>query len=675
MTVFGRTRTILAAVCAMAAAPRTPAQVQAPAPESGTPIVRSGLEDGALRITDTAGAPVIVPGAAPLVEGCDPGVKWDVQLQPQPSGADLIFTFTGTAPGRRQIGTINIGTLALGPTVTIHDLRGAGDAVSADCNTFVARSWTYPGELYSPAWVVSNSAMSVGISLQYPVLQWRHDVRLTMSSPLARGPGIENARGWQARFQLGGAGQRLTHGSEVGQGQTRVYVVSIRVCQNPREWVRTLTPYRDFFRATYGAVRYERQPEPMLALTMSDPALISDDNPQGWNASYRPDLGGWGRLTRRLRVELGGWDAYMLASPGGQYAVNRQHNPPYQFATAWNSSPELASALEPYNGLPAVGKTGKRLALHWARSYQVTPGWDVPRVEGMDLDKPEHVQAALNEIEMAVRAGAGTVVLGSSKHTLVPAWDQHQWIEQLAMHFTSTSFVVEPGGPDFIHAIAGMSLAATMENGRPTREQDLYTLRHPFWMADFLLPGHETWGVLKYTMLKRAFHQDADGARVLQDTRRLALLGYVPVAHYDNDLTTNIAAAESWKQTVPADLQLEAPAFASAAPVVKKPPAKQARGAPQPQDPLVARALANAAKPGAAKNARNAKKSMDITVKPGGDEAALTDPDFNIPDRNAILHALRRARAFSPNANPKLRGKYVAVDPTKVLPPEEAEPK
>jgi len=672
MIVFGRAPACLAAML-VAAAP-APAQVQAPAPETGPQVVSAALENGLVRMTDAAGAALIVPGGAPLVEGCDPGVKWDVQLQPQPSGADLIFTFTGTAPGNRQIGTINIGTLALGPTVTIHDLRGAGDAVAADCNTFVARSWTYPGELYSPAWVVSNADTSVGISLQYPVLQWRHDVRLTMSSPLARGPGAENARGWQARFQLGGAGQRLAHGATVGQGQSRVYVVSIRVCRNTKEWVRTLAPYRDFFRTTYGAVRYQRHTEPVLALAMSDPALITEDNPQGWNTSYRPDLGGWGRLTRRLRVELGGWDAFMLTSPAGQYSENRQHNPPYQFATAWNSSPELASALEPYNGLPAVSKTGKRLVLHWAHAYQIVPGWDLPRIENMDLDNPVHVQAALNEIEAAVQAGAGTVVLGGSKHAVLPAWDQYQWIEQLAMHFTSTSFVVEPGGADFLHAIAGMSLPATMESGRPTREQDLYTLRHPHWLADFLLPGHETWGVLKYTMLKRAFRADADGARVLQDTRRLAFMGFVPVAYYDHDLTTNVAAAESWKTTVPADLAIGAPVFAEPPRAVKKALGKPAKAAPLPQDPAVARALANAARPNNAKDARN-RKTMDITVKPGSDEDALIDPDFNLPDRASILNALRRARAFSPNANPKARGKYVAIDPTKVLPSEEADPK
>jgi len=674
MGVFGR-RLIRGAV-ALALVGAAPAVcAQSPAPEPGAAAVKAALENGQLRMSESGGAPVIVPGAAALVEGCDPGVKWDVQLQPQPTGADLIFTFTSTAPGMRQLGTINIGTLALGPNVSLHDLRGAGETISADCNTFVTRSATYPGELYSPAWVISNKNMSVGISLQYPVLEWRHDVRLTMACPLARGPGAENARGWLARFQLGGAGQRLGHGAQIGAGQTRVYVVSIRACTNPKEWVRTLAPYREYFRSTYGAVRYERRPQPIMAMTLSEPALITDDNAHGWSTSYRPDLGGWGRLTRRLRVELGGWDGFMLASPAGQYATNRQHNPPYQIATAWNSSPELATALDPYNGLPAIGKGGKRLALHWARAYQISTGWDQPVVQAMDLDKPEHVQAALNEIEGAVRAGAGTVVLGGSQHAAIPAWDQYQWIEQLAMHFTGTSFVVEPACPDFLHTLAGMSLAATMETGRPTREQDMYTLRHPHWMADFLLPGHETWAVLKYGVLKQAFSIDLDGARVLQDVRRMALMGYVPVAHYDGDVDTHIKAAESWKATVPADLAIAAPVFANAAPSFKKaskdkPKPAATPQAQQPQSPAVARALSNAARPSGARDPK-AKKAMDISVKPGA-EGEPSDPDFNVPDRDSILHALRRARAFSPYANPKGKlGKQVAIDATKVLPADE----
>ncbi len=669
MRVLGRFVMMSAVLLPLAGA--AVVRAQAPAPEPGVPTVRAALENGQLRMTEVGGASIIVPGAAALVEGCDPGVKWDVQLQPQPTGADLIFTFTSTAPGMRQLGSINIGTLALGPNITLRDLRGAGEFINADCSTFVARSATYPGELYSPAWVLGNATTTVGISIQYPVLEWRHDVRLTMSSPLARGPGAENARGWLGRFQLGGAGQRLTHSAQIGSGQTRVYVVSIRVCPNPKEWVRTLAPYRDFFRATYGAVRYERRPQPILALSMSDPALITEDNPQGWSTTYRPDLGGWGRLTRRLRVELGGWDAFMLASTAGQYTVNRQLNPPYQFATAWNSSPELATALEPYNGLPAIGKGGKRLVLHWARAYQIAAGWDQPRIETMDLDKPEHVQTALNEIEEAVRAGAGTVVLGSSSHTLVPAWDQYQWIEQLAMHFTATSFVIEPSCPDFLHTLAGVSLPATMETGRPTREQDMYTLRHPHWMADFLSPGHETWAVLKYGVLKQAFNTDLDSARVLQDVRRMALLGYVPVAHYDGDVDTHIKAVESWKSTVPADLALEAPVFARAESPMKK-VAKDKPKSVAPQDPNVARALANPTAPASRKNAKD-KKTLDITVKPGDGE--MVDPDFNLPDRASILNALRRARVFSGKAMTVKGTKQAAIDPPHVIPADDPPPK
>src|SRR5207249_3767796 len=156
-----------------------------------------------------------------------------------------------------------------------------GSAVSADGATFVSRSWTYPGELYSPAVVLSNEDYAVGLSIQYPVLEARHEVRLGLTGiPGAAGA---NTCAWVARFQLGGTTQRLAHGAEIGAGQTRTYVVSLRVCASPKEWVRTLLPYREFFRATYGGVRYARRPEPIMSVAMSDPALLSRQNARGWN--------------------------------------------------------------------------------------------------------------------------------------------------------------------------------------------------------------------------------------------------------------------------------------------------------------------------------------------------------------------------------------------------------
>jgi hypothetical protein len=74
-------------------------------------------------------------------------------------------------------------------------------------------------------------------------------------------------------------------------------------------------------------------------------------------------------------------------------------------------------------------------------------------------------------------------------------------------------------------------------------------------MADFLLPGHETWGTMRYGGY-RLFNVEVTPEIIAADAQRFASWGFRPLVFTDLDLTRPVQAAESWRTTVPPDLAL-----------------------------------------------------------------------------------------------------------------------
>src|SRR5262249_27335170 len=148
------------------------------------------------------------------------------------------------------------------------------------------------------------------------------------------------------------------------------YVVSVRVLKNSSEWVRTLVPYRNYFRSVYGGVRYTRETGPVTAQMAADTGGCSASNPMGWLGGYRPDLQGWGVLAKKLREQPAGWSGTMVWLPSGSYWHNPQNNFPCWPASTWMTSPLLATVFDPVNGLPSVPRAGKQLGFWWGHSCQ-----------------------------------------------------------------------------------------------------------------------------------------------------------------------------------------------------------------------------------------------------------------------------------------------------------------
>ena len=66
----------------------------------------------------------------------------------------------------------------------------------------------------------------------------------------------EGGRGWAVRFQFATPKQNLIkYEARLRPGESRTYTVAVRVAKSRDQWMRTLLPYRTYFRAQYGGVQ------------------------------------------------------------------------------------------------------------------------------------------------------------------------------------------------------------------------------------------------------------------------------------------------------------------------------------------------------------------------------------------------------------------------------------
>ncbi len=532
-------------------------QVPIPAKEIGSPSVRAILSDADdFDLRDLRGnAPIILSRGTPILEHFDPAIKAEVALQEQPSGGDLIFRFTNTAGEPKRLGVINLGIATIGRKISYWDFRDVPRLRAVDGQSFAAQWADYPDELYSPVFVLQGDKYTLGISLLYPVMAYKHDVRLSISSPGGKQVSGEGGRGWLARFQLGSIGDApaaaLAHESELRPGESRTYVVCVRAMASGPGWQRTLVPYRNFFRELYGTVKYKRRPEAMQGFHVAAESWLEPSNPRGWNPEFRPDLAGWSGLVRHLRdMKAGG---IVLR---GQSGAAPSNSVPFQMATPWAKQQGYAELLDRERGLPSLPALGTELALWWGHSCQVSTTFEGQVWEAFEPSYTDHVQASLAEMDAAVRAGASTIILGDFRHAVTPIWTQYTWLRTLQARYPKARFVIEPSCSDILNVVAPTLVRATLDQKATSPETQLL-VDGPNSLADFLVPGHEVWASHSYARYAEYFGAPADADRVARDAARIADAGYVPLLWWDGPLPVRVAAAESWSTSVPSDLKLD----------------------------------------------------------------------------------------------------------------------
>lgn len=451
-----------------------------------------------------------------------------VAIETVDNGFSLTYTFTNNTAATRELASIAMPEIQLGSQVIAQDFRDTGDdlALSASTGGFLG---TYPRRLYSPMTILRNPTTAVGVSIFYPVLEYRHDVRLSVEP--------RDGGAWRTVIGL----ENTNHGYDadaflfnkptLAAGQSRSYRVDIRFAA-ASDWLATADAYRSSFQAKYGAARYTRDSRPISGLIASMSGLISESNPYGFiPAAGRPDLNGYGVLADAVQARYNLSDRVILWTPSGMQDQASNTNYPYLFTSHWNqgsvyghamgnAAAELSSMQRP---------AGASFGLWWGNAASVTTFWNDGEAEALDPSNPAHLAAAFAELDGAVAAGATQIGLDAFSHCHAPLWNLVSFLEIARAKYPQLSFCTEGRGSDILHLHAATWVDAYKCNA--ANAADAQVVKGRFAIADRLVPGHETWAAMYFDRALRSdLHGDApSAARQKDEVRRLASLGYVPV--------------------------------------------------------------------------------------------------------------------------------------------------
>lgn len=486
-----------------------------------------------------------------------------------PLSADIVYEFKNTTGRAATIGRLNVGILALGERINVYDHAGTSEWRDVRYDTFQGFAWLYPGHAYSPVMVAMNQTHVVGISLLYPVMEYRHDagVRLHRVGGVFGGP--PERRGWMVTFDFSnppGANQytRIVYPAVLGPGERRTYTVAVRAMKRPdlsgsvtgeQKWLEVLRPYTEHFGSLYGGVTYERETEPVQAWELAGGYQASATNRRGFGGGEnRPDRVGFGPVARQIAASNGGYGAVMLWAPSGVFLENAHNNFPSRFTAGWLDQERLRTATDA-TGLPAIARSGKELGLWWGRAAEHMDRWEDDVSEPLNPGNPGHMSLVRMQLDLARDAGATLIGLDAFTHGYMPAWEQVGYLEDLRRQYPEMRFITEPMTSDVVHRVSPTFERAFRSGEGMRREEDFHRMPVPHYLADSLLPGHEIWGYFRYSEIQRVPGQRVDADRVQRDAERVARNGYrvVMASAFPLSSPSRVRASATWETTVPGE--------------------------------------------------------------------------------------------------------------------------
>lgn len=488
---------------------------------------------GFVRIDDNAtNSTVVSPNNHRIVTSTQ--LTTSVEFHSVENGCDVVIHYENNSSEPQDLGMITLGGLRMGHNIEVGDFRHDAKFVpfSTPGGFFAVAGRDYPDDLYSPVAVIRNEKHAVGLSLLYPVLEYEHSVRINFHVP--GGTYIQSGHNWNAQFQLQG---------QMQPGESRTYTVAVRVAPRDTHWLHTLVPYRDYFQEMYGAVRYQRDPRPVMGFFASIGNSLGPGNPYGFDGPRRPDVRGWYPWADHIAAIAPdrGFNRVMIWAPSGVFQNHTGNNYPFPFMSAFGHHPlsrDTASALK-----ERVADRGIDLGFWWGRSSQIMREWDTPDWEPLDPDNPQHVQLAFKELDLAVERGATLIGLDAFVYMQGGQWNGFRWIDMMRERHPDVKFIVEPSGPDIQHILA------------PIWVEGLHHITTPPILQDFLIPGHETWVNTRMDLYRQFRGVTPDDAIKNAYWRELSEMGYVPVSYEHYTRTTgDWSAHESWHFTIPPEL-------------------------------------------------------------------------------------------------------------------------
>ncbi len=455
-------------------------------------------------------------------------IRPTAQVQSVPGGLRVVLTYNNSTGLRRELASVALPAFQLGTAIRVQDTRDLGCTVELTPTSPVWRG-TYPGILYAPACILRNETIAVGVSVEYPVMTYRHDIRLRCTGSTdgkwSVELGMENSTahcGFSYLYNCPG----------LEPGEHREYVVNI-LTTNSADWVETLAPYRTYFRSQYGEVQYVRDLRPVFGAALSQLESMSDANPNGWIPSIgKPDLDGFevagSFLESRFRECS---NRLMVWAPTG-YSDNPKANYPFQFASRWTS--EAALSNSDADNAPSTLRTiaatpGRTLGLWWGHSANPSYAWGEDPVRALRWSDPVMRETWMNELEAAVNAGATEIGLDAFVHGVSPVWELAACLRDAKLRFPNVRFCTEYRSSDLLHVMS--ATWTDCYRSTPLFNLPRIVARERFVIADYLVPGHETWVGMQFNLSQdpilwgNGSSRDAQRAAVAN----ISALGYVPV--------------------------------------------------------------------------------------------------------------------------------------------------
>lgn len=486
-----------------------------------------------------------------------------------------------------------------------HDYRPLNDGG----NSFVAG---YPQNMYSPIHVYETENFDLGIAVKYDILTEPYSILFMRgknanqtTERLRIEPNFDNRNqdtGAQS-FSLNG---RVNPDEFLSYGETKSFVVTLRL--DPRAsisstgngWMSTLVPYRRYFRHLYGEVRYTQDPRPMAGATMAfgtsaeQCPTTGNRNPYGFASGLaaihnRPNQDGFTDIVNQRWLAADGffdkgWPRMMIWKPSGDYVSGGMA---WQITSNWKAANQVASS-DPtqYRNAPCFGTTEiegslseltklynddsenpHEFGLWWGRATRYVPnGWNGTPFEwppaggqaNIDRTNPTHVGSAFHELEGAHDVKATFIGLDAC-FTHMRASDLYWWLDEMTEAWEafggdhpSVRFMTELGTADFIHIKASAFFTYYLTSDF----SDNTPLSQNVVLADFLNPGHESFGAIQRPGFTGSINTTETG-KVAEAIVEDGMIPFIillphemtvidPAKHYGR---------QSWLDTIPSALQ------------------------------------------------------------------------------------------------------------------------
>jgi hypothetical protein len=500
------------------------------------------LNDGRWIAVDSDGKALTRPwraGWASSPAGLVLGAEW----LPVRDGFTIVFSARNAGTTASTLPPLSIPDVRVGPSQQAFDFTGSGWPEQLTTERPRIQG-CYPWDLYSPVAVLRGQQCNVGVSILYPILEYRHDVSIATRRAGEEFGGIEVHFGGNTPS----GDQWLGNTARIAPGETREYRVAIRYTARNRPWKDTLNPYRNYFERTYGGVRYDRDQRPIRGLALAAPFRQDDLNPEGWAPlAGRPLEDDYRQYLRSVEDTAGRSPRLMLWAPTGLSPNHKDTNYPFQFTSRWEDDDPHQNRSSPVSQRLAqiANSKGVKLGLWWGHALEPTLGFDKGAPTRLDPSSSTLRAAAFREMDIAVASGATEIGLDAFSHRVLPVWVMVPWMEELRTRYPQVKFCTEGRASDILHRLAptyldSWSLATP---SRPAHER----LRGRFHLADLLLPGHETWAGMCFERSNdpALWGSAASINQQLNRIRWTSEKGYVPVVFLDTDMRVLVDASDS----------------------------------------------------------------------------------------------------------------------------------